>query len=91
VQVPEHADKDLLHEVLGSLAVADRPVHEVEQPALVAVDERAECLGIAGEMPLHHLGVGKLVERLPLQRPRAGLRGELEHCSHKTLRVRTET
>src|SRR5439155_17162927 len=91
VQVPEHPDEDLLHELLRALALADRAVHEVEQPALVAVDEGAERLGIAGEMPLHHLGVGELVEGLPLQGPHAGLRGELEDCSHKALRVRTET
>src|SRR5205809_3427358 len=42
VEVAEHADEHLLHEVLSPFAVADRPVDEVEQAGLVAVDQGPE-------------------------------------------------
>src|SRR6267154_200254 len=47
VEVPEHADKDLLHEVLRPLAVSNGPIDEVEQPGLVAVHQGAEGLRVA--------------------------------------------
>src|SRR5438128_107158 len=84
VQVPEHPDEHLLHQVLGPLPVPDGPVDEIEQPRLIAVDQGAERLGVATEVALHHLAVVELVERCPLQRPRAPpwLRGESEDRPH---------
>src|SRR2546426_6902385 len=86
VQVPEYADEDLLDQVLGSVAVSDRAVDEIEQPGLVAVDQGAERLMVAGQVLEHHLTLVKLVQRLALQRAGGdgGLCLPFEGCSHKT-------
>ena len=59
--MPEHADKDLLHEVLRPLPVSDGPIDEVEQPGLVAVHQSAEGLGVAREVLKHQPAVVELV------------------------------
>src|SRR2546426_11367118 len=82
VQVPEHPDEHFLHQVLGPLPVPDRAVDEVEQARLVAVDQGAERLRVASEVALRHLAVVEIVERRPLQRPRARLAREFEDCPH---------
>src|SRR2546426_3542945 len=86
VQVPEYADEDLLDQVLGSFPVPDRAVDEIEQPGLVAVDQGAERLMVAGQVLEHHLAIVKLVQRLALQRAGGdgGLCLPFEGCSHKT-------
>src|SRR6267143_184484 len=89
VQVAEHPDEHFLHQVLGPLPVPDRPVDEIEQARLVAVDQGAERLGIAAEVALHHLAVVELVERRPLQRPHTRLARQFEDCPHTRSRSRT--
>src|SRR5207245_650486 len=66
----------------GPLPVPDRAVDEVEQARLVAVDQGAERLRVASEVALRHLTVVEIVERRPLQRPRARLAREFEDCPH---------
>src|SRR5438105_4733134 len=86
VQMPEYPDEHLLYQVFGALPVPDRAVDEVEQSGLVAVDERAECLGIARQVLEHQPAVVQLVERLALPGAWGGRRwGRLfEDCSHDT-------
>src|SRR5437773_322483 len=86
VQVPEYADEDLLDQVHGPLAVPNRAVNEIEQPGLVAVDQGAERLMVAGQVLEHHLAIVELVKRLALQRPGGdgGLGLPFEGCSHET-------
>src|SRR5438034_4318406 len=86
VQVPESADEDFLDEVLGPFAVPDRAVNEIEQPGLIAVDQGAERLMVAGQVFEHHLAIVELVKRLALQRAGGdgGLCLPFEGCSHKT-------
>src|SRR5688500_3616022 len=42
VQVSVHPDEDFLHEILGAVAIADRPIYEVEQTRLVTLHEFLE-------------------------------------------------
>src|SRR5215831_18129729 len=57
MQVPEHADEHLLYEVFCALTVPDSAVDETQQPALVAIHQRAEGLWVARQMPLHDMGI----------------------------------
>jgi len=59
--MPEHADKDLLHEVLRPLPVSNGPIDEVEQPGLVAVHQGAEGLVVAREVLKHQPAIVQLV------------------------------
>src|SRR5438876_1158843 len=67
-------------------AVPDRAVNEIEQPGLIAVDQGAERLMVAGQVFEHHLAIVELVKRLALQRAGGdgGLCLPFEGCSHKT-------
>src|SRR5947207_72820 len=84
VQMPEYPDEHLLYQVFGALPVPDRAVDEVEQSGLVAVDERAECLGVPRQVLEHQPAVVQLVERLALPRAWGGRGWGLlfEGCSH---------
>src|SRR5882762_5087813 len=62
VQVTEHPDEDFLHQILSPLAVADRPIDEVEEAGLIAVDESPEGLGLTSQMPHHDLAVVQLMQ-----------------------------
>src|SRR5882672_520660 len=64
----EHPDEHFLHEVLSPLAVADRPVHEIEQPSLVAVDQGPERLRLTGQVAHHDLSIIQLMQRFTLER-----------------------
>src|SRR5438552_8721985 len=85
----EHADEDLLHEVLRALPVSNGPIDEVEQPGLVAVYQGAEGLGVARQVLKHQPAVVKLVQRLALERARRRdcLALPREGCSYGPLHV----
>src|SRR5258706_8405951 len=67
VQVPEHADEDLLHQIFSPFSVADRAVDEIEQAGLIAVDQRSERLGGAPQVPHHDVAIVQLLQNLALQ------------------------
>src|SRR5882724_8110352 len=93
VEVPEHTDKDLLHEVLRPLPVSNGPIDEVEQPGLVAVHQGTEGLVVAREVLKHQPAIVQLVQRLALEgaRRRDYLAIPLESCWHGALPVRACT
>src|SRR3989441_8360258 len=93
VEMTEHADKDLLHEVLRPLPVSNGPIDEVEQAGLVAVHQGAEGLGVAREVLKHQPAIVQLVQRLALERARRRdyLAIPLEGCWHGALPVRACT
>src|SRR6266702_7224808 len=93
VEMPEHADKDLLHEVLRPFPVSNGPIDEVEQPGLVAVHQGAEGLGVAREGLKHQAASVQLVQRLALEGARRHdyLAIPLEGCWHGALLVRAFT
>src|SRR5438094_626772 len=93
VEMTEHADEDLLHEVLRALPVSNGPIDEVEQPGLVAVYQGAEGLGVARQVLQHQPAVVKLVQRLALERARRRdcLALPREGCSHGPLHVQAGT
>src|SRR5438477_10002746 len=72
VELTEHAEEDLLHEVLRALPVSNGPIDEVEQPGLVAVYQGAEGLGVARQVLKHQPAVVKLVQRLRSEERRVG-------------------
>jgi len=45
-----HANEDFLHQVFSALPVTDGPIDEVEQPALIAIDQLLKRLRIAIQM-----------------------------------------
>src|SRR3989475_7888529 len=67
MQVPEHADEDLLHEVLGALPVPDGPVDEVQETGLIAIHQGTERLGVPPQVLEHEPPVVELVERAALE------------------------
>src|SRR5437879_1552687 len=86
MQMPVDPDEHFLHQVFGALPITDRPVHEVEQPALVPIDESSERLPVAAQMPLYDMRIVELVERLTLERAGGGRRWRrFEHCPHELL------
>src|SRR5881398_3097802 len=89
VEMTEHADEDLLHEVLRALPVSNGPIDEVEQAGLVAVYQGAEGWGAARQVLEHQPAVVKLVQRLALERARRRdcLALPREGCSHGPLHV----
>src|SRR5438552_4977491 len=91
--MPEHADKDLLHEVLRPFPVSNGPIDEVEQPGLVAVHQGAEGLVVAREVLKHQPAIVQLVQRLALEGARRHdyLAIPLEGCWHGPLPVRACT
>src|SRR4029077_17035021 len=93
VEMPEHADKDLLHEVLRPLPVSNGPIDEVQQPGLVAVYQGAEGLGVAREVLKHQPAIVQLVQRLALEGARRHdyLAIPLEGCWHRALPVQACT
>src|SRR2546430_637812 len=93
VEMPEHADKDLLHEVLRPFPVSNGPIDEVEQPGLVAVHQGAEGLVVAREVLKHQPAIVQLVQRLALEGARRHdyLAIPLEGCWHGALPVRACT
>src|SRR2546425_8476907 len=67
VEVAEHTDEHLLHEVFSPFAVADRSVDEIEEASLVAVDQGPERLGVARQMLQYQAPVVQLVQRPTFQ------------------------
>src|SRR5688572_19422354 len=54
VQMPVHPNEDLLHQILGLFPIADRPVDEVQESRLVALDEFLESTPLAPEKGSHY-------------------------------------
>src|SRR5687767_4482514 len=54
VQVPVHADENLLHEVLRPLPVADGAEYEVQETSLVALDELLKSSLLPAQKCPHH-------------------------------------
>ena len=57
MQVAVDADEHFLNQVLRLLAVADRPVDEVQQPRLIAIDQLLKCPLLTAEEGSHHARV----------------------------------
>ncbi len=55
--VLEHADEDLLHEVLGRRAVAREAQEEVEKALVMTLEELAQQRDVAVPHPAHELAV----------------------------------
>src|SRR5207248_3348880 len=90
VQMPEHPDEHLLHQVFRPFPVPDGPIDEIEQASLIAVDQGAERLRVARQVLEHQPSVVELVQRPALQRARrddgVGLPlGVVEGRSHEPL------
>ena len=85
MEVAEHTDEHLLHEVFSPFAVADRSVDEIEEASLVAVDQGPERLGVARQMLQYQAPVVQLVQRPTFQcaGTHDGGRVPLEGCSHQ--------
>jgi hypothetical protein len=89
--VAVHADEDLLYEVLGALAVADRPIDEVQEPGLVAIDQRVKSARLTVQVLRHKSAIikhPKIVQRTELDALGCGLQRGGPHRNLQQLGVR---
>ncbi len=77
-----HANEHLLREVLGAIAVADRPLDEVHHAAFVSLDELLEPARLPGQVALDQLVVAE-----PLGRDLLGLGLADGICAHRAPRL----
>src|SRR2546423_3871523 len=63
------ADEDFLHEILGAIAIPDRPIDEIQETRLISVHQLVECTRLAGQVSAYKRGVIRAPELVANREP----------------------